>query len=118
LERVEANLIAPVYIRYIKLLPAEAAQKAWQQLSVAVANLSERAKYAHTTALLVTFMDPDVHVNPDGTTWGDIALQAGEQAMSPDKSTSGAVELIKSLMMSRSKFFDWRDLPLPHAYSG
>lgn len=96
--------MAPVLIRYIKLLPAEAAQRAWQQLSAAVANSPKPAKFTFTTALLVTFMDPELLVSSDGTLWGEIAVEAGEEAMSPNKSGGEAVKLIRSLMISRSEY--------------
>jgi hypothetical protein len=104
LRRVEANLTAPMYIRYIKLLPAEEARQAWQQLSHAAANSPRPAKFTFTTALLVTFMDPEVQVSPEGTMWGDIAVEAGEEAISPNKSAAEAVELIRSLMINQSKY--------------
>ncbi|KAJ9125190.1 hypothetical protein QFC22_000144 [Naganishia vaughanmartiniae] len=94
---VEADLIAPVYIGYLKLLPRDTAQGVWQQLSLAVGGLAQPATYTHTRVLLAIGLDPELKVESGDTSWGEIAIQAGENALSEDSAKPEAVELVKFL---------------------
>ncbi|KAJ9093121.1 hypothetical protein QFC19_008464 [Naganishia cerealis] len=99
LGRVDADLIAPVYANYLKLLPRDTAQTVWQQLSFAVGRLPPPVKYQHTRALLTTWFDPELKVESDNAAWGEIAIQAGEEALSIDSAKSEAIELVRSLFI-------------------
>lgn len=99
LNAVKADLIAPVYIEYLKLLPEDTAQGIWQQLSLAVGKLSPPAAYTHTRVLLTIGLIPDLRVESADTAWGEIAIQAGENALSGDSAKPEAVELVKSLFV-------------------
>ncbi|KAJ9108838.1 hypothetical protein QFC21_000158 [Naganishia friedmannii] len=94
---VEADLVAPVFIGYLKLLPGDTAQGVWQQLSHAVGKLSQPAIYKHARVLLSIGLDPELRVESDDTAWGEIAIQAGENALSGDSARPEAVDLVKSL---------------------
>lgn len=103
LHHTDANLFAPVYLNYLKLLPEDSAQKAWQEISLAVAAAAKPVKFACTTALLVTFLGADIPVHPDGTAWGEIAIEAGEDALAASNSTPEAIELVKSVFITESE---------------
>lgn len=101
---LNAILFGPVYLNYLKLLPEDAAQKVWQELSLIVAAAAKPAKFAYTTALLVTFLSPDITVQADDTAWGEIAIEAGEDALAADRSTPEAIELVKSVFITPREF--------------
>jgi hypothetical protein len=100
---VDADLIAPVYIEYLKLLSGDTAQGVWQQLSYAVGKLPQPAIYTHTRVLLMTGMSPDLRVQSGDTAWGEIAIQAGENALSSDSAKPEAVELVKFLFVAEGE---------------
>ena len=101
---LNAILFGPVYLNYLKLLPEDAAQNVWQELSLIVAAAAKPAKFAYTTALLVTFLSPDITVQADDTAWGEIAIEAGEDALAADRSTPEAIELVKSVFITPREF--------------
>ena len=90
-------------MHYLNLLPEDAAQKMWQELSRVIAAAAKPAKFAYATALLVTFLGPDIAVQADDTAWGEIAIEAGEDALAPERSTPEAIELVKSVFITQSE---------------
>jgi hypothetical protein len=100
---MDANSFGPVYISYLKLLPNDSAQQAWQQMSLAVSTASKPGKFACATALLVTYLSADIPVHSDGTAWGETAIEAVEDALAANASAPEAVEFVKSVFISQRK---------------